>query len=84
MKKIVFILILIAGILVSLVVTNPDERDFREWYVEEYGFGGALVSLAVQRENRIFFSTYSIGGQAIIKKHTLAYGIAGIFIKGGD
>ena len=84
MKKLVIILILLAGGLVALAVSNPDESDFREWYVEEHGFGGALVSLAVQRENNVFFSTYSIGGQALIKKRTLAYGIAGIFIKVGD
>ena len=84
MKKLVIILILLAGGLVALAVSNPDESDFREWYVEEHGFGGALVSLAVQRENRVFFSTYSIGGQALIKKRTLAYGIAGTFFKAGD
>ena len=83
MKKLVIILILLAGGLVALAVSNPDESDFREWYVEEHGFGGALVSLAVQRENRVFFSTYSIGGQALIKKRTLAYGIAGVFIGAG-
>jgi len=84
MKKLVIILILLAGGLVALAVSNPDESDFREWYIEEHGFGGALVSLAVQRENRVFFSTYSIGGQALIKKRTLAYGIAGTFFKAGD
>ena len=84
MKKLVIILILLAGGLVALAVSNPDESDFREWYVEEHGFGGALVSLAVQRENRVFFSTYSIGGQALIKKRTLACGIAGTFFKAGD
>lgn len=83
MKKLVIILILLSGVLVFLAVSNPDESDFREWYVEEHGFGGAVVSLAVQRENSVFFSTYSIGGQALIKKRTLAYGIAGIFIKAG-
>ena len=83
MKKLAITLILLAGVLVFLAVSNPDESDFREWYVEEHGFGGAVVSLAVQRENSVFFSTYSIGGQALIKKRTLAYGIAGIFIKAG-
>ena len=84
MKKLVIILILLAGGLVALAVSNPDESDFREWYVDEHGFGGAVVSLAVQRENRVFFSSYSIGGHALIKKRTLAYGIAGTFLKTGE
>ena len=84
MKKLVIILILLAGVFVFLAISNPDESDFREWYVEEHGFGGALVSIAVNRENRIFYSTYSIGGKALIKKRTLAYGIAGTFFKAGD
>ena len=84
MKKLLIILILLAGVLVVLAVSNPDESDFREWYVEEHGFGGALVSIAVNRENRIFYSTYSIGGNGLIKKRTLAYGIAGAFVKTGD
>ena len=84
MKKLVIILILLAGVIVALAVSNPDESDFHEWYVDEHGFGGAVVSLAVQRENRVFFSSYSIGGHALIKKRTLAYGIAGIFIKAGE
>ena len=84
MKKLVIILILLAGVFVFLAVSNPDESDFREWYVEEHGFGGALVSIAVNRENRIFYSTYSIGGNGLIKKRTLSYGIAGGFVKTGD
>jgi len=84
MKKLVIILILLGAALASLAFSNPDESDFREWYIEEYGFGGAVVSLAVQRENNVFFSTYSIGGHALIKKRTLAYGIAGTFLKAGD
>ena len=78
------ILFLLASVLIALAVSNPDESDFREWYVDEHGFGGAVVSFAVQREDSFFFSTYSIGGTALIKKRILAYGIAGTFIKTGD
>lgn len=84
MKKLVIILILLGGVLASLAVSNPDESDFREWFIEEHGIGGAVASLAVQRENNVFFSTYSIGGHALIKKRTLAYGIAGTFLKTGE
>ena len=81
MKNFLIVLILLGGVLVSLAISNPDESDFREWYVEQHGIGGALLSIAVDRENSVFFSTYSIGGKALIKKRTIAYGVAGTFIK---
>lgn len=74
----------IVALLVFLAASNPDSKDFREWYVEEHGIGAALISIAVKREDKVFFSTYSIGGQGLIGKRTLAYGIAGTFFKAGD
>ena len=74
----------IAAPLVFLAASNPDSEDFREWYVEEHGIGAALISIAVNREDNVFFSTYSIGGQGLIAKRTLAYGIAGTFFKTED
>ena len=84
MKKLVIILILLAVTLVFLAVSNPDESDFREWYVEKHGLAGALVTVAVKRENQIFFSTYNLGGDGLLKKRTVARGFAGMLFEVED
>ncbi len=71
----------VAVVLIILAATNPDADDFREWYVEKHGLAGALVTVAVKRENLVFFSTFNLGGNGILKKRTVARGFAGMLFE---
>ena len=78
------VLLVVAVVLVFLAASNPDSDDFREWYLEKHGLAGALVTVAVKRENRIFFSTYNLGGDGLLKKRTVARGFAGALFEVED
>ena len=76
--------LVVAVVLIILAATNPDADDFREWYVEKHGLAGALVTVAVKRENRVFFSTFNLGGDGILKKRAVARGFAGMLFEVED
>jgi hypothetical protein len=80
----------VGGILVVLLVfTNPSEADFREHVREKSGIAGtlglALTDLlsggkgGIQRDNYIIASRFFIGGDGLIPRQDLAWGIAGVF-----
>ena len=88
MKKLLFILVALA---VILAFTNPSEGDFRE-HVRQKGGVGGIAALAVmdlistskqggiKRENFVVASRFYIGGNGIIPREDLAWGVAGMII----
>lgn len=77
-------LILVLGIpalLIFLAASNPDLEDFQKWYGEKHGLAGKLLTVAVERENRIFFSSFELGGNVLLKKRTIAIGFGGMLFE---
>ena len=72
--------IILVILLVFLIASNPDADDFRDWYIEKHGLSGALVSIAVERENRFVFSMFKIKGTAFSQEKNIAMGFAGQLI----
>ena len=73
--------LILSTILIFLAETNPGTDDFREWYVEKHGLAAALVVIEVKRENRFFFSTFSIDGDGFLSKRSVARGFAGMLFE---
>ncbi len=87
MRLIVF---LIAALLVILAFTNPNEAEFRSYMQQKHGIAGSLslkvaaifsagTSTGVGRDNYFLFSLYHIGGDGILPRTDLAWGVAGRF-----
>ncbi|OYW76823.1 MAG: hypothetical protein B7Z37_07115 [Verrucomicrobia bacterium 12-59-8] len=87
MKLILFLLI---SLSVVLAFTNPNEAEFRSHMQQKYGIAGSLslkvasifsagTSTGVSRDNYILFSRYYIGGDGILPRTDLAWGVAGKF-----
>ncbi|MDZ4402993.1 hypothetical protein [Prosthecobacter sp.] len=87
MRLIIFLLI---ALLVVLALTNPNEAEFRSHMQQKYGIAGSLslkvaaifsagTSTGVHRENFFIFSRYYIGGDGILPRTDLAWGVAGKF-----
>lgn len=87
MRLIVFLL---AGLLVILALTNPNEAEFRNHMQQKHGIAGTLslkvasifsagTSTGVGRDNYLIFSRYYIGGDGILPRTDLAWGVAGRF-----
>ncbi|TDU81372.1 hypothetical protein EI77_00680 [Prosthecobacter fusiformis] len=88
MKLPVLILIVVAAIL---AFTNPSEADYREHVRQEAGIAGT-VGLAVadivsggskggvQRQNFLLASKFYVGGDGVLPREDVAWGIAGQFI----
>ncbi|HYF35353.1 MAG TPA: hypothetical protein VD994_08705 [Prosthecobacter sp.] len=81
-------LIIVAVVLAILVFTNPDEAKFRDHVRKESGIAGQfglvvtdLLSGGVKRENYLLASRFYIGGDGILPRRELAWGIAGQFIE---
>jgi hypothetical protein len=86
----------IAGVCIVavLALTNPDEADFREHVRQEDGIAGslglALTDLlsggkgGIRRENYLVASRFYLGGDGVIPRRDLAWGIAGFFIDSRD
>lgn len=90
MRRPLLLLIVIA--LVVLVVTNPSEADFREHVRRETGlagqFGMVVADLlsggkkgGINRENFFVASRFYVGGDGILPRKNVAWGIAGRFIE---
>ncbi|MFO1483050.1 MAG: hypothetical protein U1F71_06755 [Verrucomicrobiaceae bacterium] len=88
MRLIVFLII---ALLVILALTNPNETEFRTHMQEKYGIAGSLslkvasifsagTSSGLHRENFILCSRYYIGGDGILPRTDLAWGVAGHFL----
>ena len=82
----------VAGIIVALLAfTNPNEADFREHVRERDGIAGtvglALTDLlsggkgGIRRDNYLVASRYYLGGDGVIPRQNLAWGIAGMFFE---
>jgi hypothetical protein len=89
MKKLLFLLI---GAAVVLAVLNPSEAAYREHVREKQGVAGSaamavmdLLSLdkrgGIRRENFIVASRFYLGGDGLLPREDLAWGIAGFFIE---
>ncbi|WP_395743455.1 hypothetical protein [Prosthecobacter sp.] len=87
MRLIIFLLI---SLFVILALTNPNEAEFRSYMQQKYGIAGSLslkvasifsagTSTGVHRDNYILFSRYYIGGDGILPRTDLAWGVAGKF-----
>lgn len=87
MRLIIFLLI---SLLVVLALTNPNEAEFRSYMQQKHGIAGSLslkvaaifsagTSTGVSRDNYILFSRYYIGGDGILPRTDLAWGVAGKF-----
>ncbi len=87
MRLIIFLLI---ALLVVLALTNPNEAEFRSHMQQKHGIAGSLslkvaaifsagTSTGVGRDNYFIFSRYYIGGDGILPRTDLAWGVAGKF-----
>lgn len=90
MKK---LLLIPAVMFIVLAVTNPDEADFREHVRQKQGIAGTIgMAMAdllsggkggIRRENYLVASRYFIGGDGVIPREDLAWGVAGMFFETG-
>lgn len=86
MKK---LLLLLAIVVAVLAFTNPSEADFREHVRQKQGIAGSLgMAMAdllsggkggIKRDNYLVASRYFIGGDGLIPREDLAWGVAGMF-----
>ena len=81
-------LIIVVAVLGLLAFTNPNEAAFREHVRKESGVAGQfglvltdLLSGGVKRDNYIFASRFYLGGDGILPRKDVAWGIAGQFIE---
>jgi len=85
-------LLLLAAIAVVLAITNPSEADFREHVREKEGVAGtvgmAVADLltggkkgGINRDNYLVASRFYLGGDGILPREDIAWGIAGFFIE---
>ncbi len=89
MKKPLFLL---AAIALVLAFTNPNEADFREHVRQKEGLAGTLgMAVAdlfstgkkggIQRDNYFIASRFYLGGDGILPRQDVAWGIAGYFFE---
>lgn len=87
MRLIIFLLI---ALLVILALTNPNEAEFRSYMQQKHGIAGTLslkvasifsagTGSGLHRDNYFLFSRYFIGGDGILPRSDLAWGIGGKF-----
>ncbi len=87
-----FILFIIVLAVVGLAVTNPDEAKFREHVKQKTGIAGSVGMAvadaitgdkkgAVKRDNYLVASRFYVGGDGIIPRADLAWGVAGQFFE---
>jgi hypothetical protein len=89
MKKLILILTAAA---VALAATNPSEADFREHVRKKEGVAGTaamvmmdLLSLdkkgGIHRDNYFVASRFYTGGEGLLPREELAWGVAGQIIE---
>lgn len=94
MKLILILIIIAAG---ALFFTNPNEADFREHVRQQEGLAGTLgLAVAdlfsggkkggINRDNYFLCSRFFVGGDGVLPRRDIAWGIAGqiIDISGDD
>ncbi|MBL9177560.1 MAG: hypothetical protein JNM65_05815 [Verrucomicrobiaceae bacterium] len=92
MRLIIFLLV---ALLVVLALTNPNEAEFRAHMQQKHGIAGSLslkvaaifsagTSTGVGRDNYLIFSRYYTGGDGILPRTDLAWGVAGRFFDIGE
>lgn len=84
------LLIILVVVLGALVLTNPDEGQYRGHIQEQQGIVGVLgIGLAdllsngqrgIHRDNYLVCSKFYVGGDGILPRQDLAWGVAGRFI----
>lgn len=88
MKLVLFLLAVALG---ALAFTNPTDAEFRTYMQQRHGIAGTLglkvasifsagTSTGVSRDNYIVFSKFYVGGDGILPRTDLAWGVAGKFI----
>lgn len=76
--------------VVVLVLTNPNEADFREHIREKEGIAGTLgMAMAdlfsggkkggIKRDNYVVASRFYLGGDGVLPRENVAWGIVGRF-----
>lgn len=84
------IFLLLFSLCIVLALTNPNEADFRAHMQQKYGIAGSLslkvaaifsagTSNGVARDNYIICSRYYMGGDGVLPRKDLAWGVAGKF-----
>jgi hypothetical protein len=94
--KLRLLLVALAVALLFLAITNPTEGQFRAHVQEREGIAGWLglkvadllstgPQAGIRRDNYFFLSRFYLGGDGVLPRQDLAWGIAGKFfeIKGG-
>lgn len=85
------VLILVAALVTILALTNPNEDAFRSHVKEQQGLVGMLgLGLAdllsansdrgIHRDNYLICSKFFVGGDGLLPRQDIAWGIAGRFI----
>ncbi|MEZ5384882.1 MAG: hypothetical protein R3F13_05150 [Prosthecobacter sp.] len=89
MRLIIFLLI---ALLVILALTNPNETEFRTYMQQKHGIAGTLSlkvasifsagnGTGLHRDNYFLFSRYYVGGDGILPRSDLAWGVGGKFFE---
>lgn len=89
MKKLLYLL---AAIAVVLFLTNPDEAEFREHIRQKQGIAGTIgMAVAdlisggkrggIQRDNYFVASLFYVGGDGVLPREDVAWGVAGHFFE---
>lgn len=88
MKLVLFFVGIVIG---ALAVTNPNEADFRDHVREKEGLSGTigmavtdLISGGVHRDNYWIASKFYLGGDGVIPRQELGWGMAGQIFKSSD
>ena len=87
-------LVILGGVVaVVLALTNPNEAAFRDHIREKEGIAGslgmAMVDLlsggkgGIRRDNYIVASRFYFGGDGVIPRQDLGWGIAGMIFESG-
>ena len=84
-------MIVAAVIVGALALTNPNEAEYRGHIQERQGILGALgIGLVdilsngnrgIHRDNYLLFSKFYVGGDGILPRQDLAWGVAGKFFE---
>jgi len=87
MKKLILLLVIALAVLAFM---NPNEADFREHVRQKEGIAGSIgMAMAdllsggkggIKRDNYLVVSRFYFGGDGMIPREDLAWGIAGKFI----
>jgi hypothetical protein len=86
------LLLFLAAIAVVLALTNPSEADYREHVRQKEGVAGtvgmAVADLlsggkkgGINRDNYLVASRFYLGGDGILPREDIAWGVAGFFIE---